>query len=920
LIIAGLTHAAHATPEKAAKYYEDALKRYEKGDLSGATIQLKNTIQEDQKMLAAQLLLGKVLLKNGELKGAEAAFEEALAQGVDRSELAIPLGQLYLILGEPKKLLDKVTVGSVPRSLHAELLTLRGAAYGMSGNLVLAARSFADARASDPRSAVPLMAEASMLLRMGEREKAKVLATKAIELAPDNAAAWYTQGVLLHDSRDLKGALAAQERALALNPLHIDARVARTTLLISLNREKDAEQELAQLTSLGLIDPRASYMRGLLASRKGDELAAKKAYGDVVGMIDTLPPSMLAVSEQVLMTGALSHRALGSREKAQAYLEALLKLNSKHVAAQVLLASMLLEAKDYSRATSLLEAAQRNSPDDSQVLYLLGMLRLERKQYLLASQLFEKAAARSNDPSALRELGISQLGLGQGQLGLTNLEKVFANNPSDLKGAVQLALTYAGQGKYNKALQTAEAIVKRDPSNLTMLNFLGNVRGRTGDKRGAREAFQLVLGKNPAFRPAGINLSWLDIEERRFDEARSRLTQLLAQTKDDPGLLFQLGVLELRANRPADALRHWARANDLQRTDPRPGFAIVDLLTSQKQTDKALEAAKSLASAYPDSLPVQLALGRSYLAAGDKNTARLTFKEATRLAEFDAEKQVQIGRLQLAAGGVDDAAYNTQKALQARPDDEDAMLLMVEVAFRRGDMVGLDTALKALTAKHPGSANTLMTNAHVAMSRGQFPAALAGYRSIMDKTPSTSTAILVVQAHIAANQTDKALAFIEAWSKKQPSDSVALKALAQVQIQAGKLEDARKSFKQILTTSPDDSAMLGSYAQLLQQLGDPGAVGMAEKALKLAPNNPEFADLLGWILVQRGSTEEGLRHLRDARLRQPANGEIRFHLAQALAKTGRTAEAKDEMTAALSATIKVRNSPEVAKLKTALGL
>ncbi|MBY0235321.1 MAG: hypothetical protein K2W93_10090, partial [Burkholderiaceae bacterium] len=77
--------AAQASPEKAAKFYEDALQRFEKGDLSGASIQLKNTIQEDKQMLAAHLLLGKVLFKSGELKGAEAAFEEAVRRGVNRA-------------------------------------------------------------------------------------------------------------------------------------------------------------------------------------------------------------------------------------------------------------------------------------------------------------------------------------------------------------------------------------------------------------------------------------------------------------------------------------------------------------------------------------------------------------------------------------------------------------------------------------------------------------------------------------------------------------------------------------------------------------------------------------------------------------------------------------------------------------------
>ncbi|MBK9442851.1 MAG: tetratricopeptide repeat protein [Comamonadaceae bacterium] len=232
-----------------------------------------------------------------------------------------------------------------------------------------------------------------------------------------------THGVVQSALKDLNGALASQTRAVGLSARFIDARVARAGLLINLNREKEAQQELDQLASLALIDPRASFMRGLLASRNGDIAAAKLAYGEAVGLIDSLPPSILSNSTEVLMTGALAHRALGNREKAKAYLENLLKLDAKHVGAQVLLASMLLEVKDHAGALPLLESAQRTNPDDPHVLYLLGTLRLDRKQCLLASQLFEQAIARGGEPSLLRELGVSQLGLVRVNVGWPTLRK-----------------------------------------------------------------------------------------------------------------------------------------------------------------------------------------------------------------------------------------------------------------------------------------------------------------------------------------------------------------------------------------------------------------------------------------------------------------------------------------------------------------
>lgn len=919
-LLSGIALSAQATPEKAAKFYDDALKRYEANDMPGTVIQLKNVLQEDRKMLAAHLLLGKVLLRSGELKAAEAALEEALKQGVSRSEVSIPLGQVYLQLGEPGKLLEKVTAAGLPPAQQAEVLALRGSAQAMTGNMGAAAQSLAEARALDPRAAAPLVAEASMLMRSGDTDKAKAAAARATELAPDNLAAWYMLGTILHGAYDHAGALVAFDKALALNPKYVDARVARAAVLFGLKRENEADLELDDLKSAKAVEPRASYLRAMRAERRGDIATAKAEYIEAATLIDAIPPGVRSGSEPLLMAGALSHRSLGNKTKAREYVETMVARNARHFGAQLLLASMMVDEKEYGRAMPLLENLQRAMPDQPQVLYLMGSIHLARKQYSQATELFERAAARSTATDALRELGISQLGLGQDKAGIASLEKAFEKNPKDLRAGVELAMTYARQGQNDKAVKLADAIVKSDPSNLAMLNFLGNIKGRIGDKRGARVAFEQVVAKDPNFRPGGINLSWLDIEEGRFDPARTRLQKMLTQRKDDPDVLYELGVLEARAKRPDEALKHWQRADEVQRQDPRPGLAMIDLLSALRRFDAALATAKTLVAKYGDNVHVQLAISRAHLAGGDVITARQSLGEATRVAGFDPDQQTLIGRLQLAAGNPDGAAYNVSKALQARPDDLGALVLQVEIEARRRNPAGVDTHLRTLVAKHPGAVPTLLTSANVAMSRGQFPVAQAGYRAAMDKAPSTGAAILLSQAHIAAGEMDKAQAVMQGWVGQHPNDRTALKALAEIQLGGGKNEAARKSYAQLLAVDPEDPHTLGSYAQVLQRLNDPAAVATAEKALKLAPGNPEYLDVLGWILVQRGDLDTGIRHLRDARLRNPNNSETRFHLASALAKAGRVAEARDELAAVLSAQGRAPLSAELQKLKTELGL
>jgi predicted Zn-dependent protease len=112
--------------------------------------------------------------------------------------------------------------------------------------------------------------------------------------------------------------------------------------------------------------------------------------------------------------------------------------------------------------------------------------------------------------------------------------------------------------------------------------------------------------------------------------------------------------------------------------------------------------------------------------------------------------------------------------------------------------------------------------------------------------------------------------------------------------------------------------VLSGCANLMQDLGDPAAVTLAEKAYQLEPGNAGYANVYGWILGQHGRLPDALRMLREARLREPGHARLRYHLATALARSGRKAEARDEMAAALAG--KAALPAEAQQLKSELGL
>ncbi|MDB5800027.1 MAG: repeat:Tetratricopeptide 4 [Rhodocyclales bacterium] len=889
-----------ADTERAAKFYEDGLTRFKKNDVDGAIIQLKNALQQDNRLLAAHVLLGKALLRNGNPPAAEAAFNDALRLGVNRSEVLASLGRVYLLMGQPKMLIERVTPDDLPTLAKVEVLTLRGQAFADMGNYPQSSQSFENARAADPSSVVPLLAEIPVLLSLGQSERARSLAERAVAIAPANADAWNMYASVAHAGLDLRSALDRYGKALLLDPAQVDARIARASILLDQKRDAEAEADLNILKKNVPTEVRASYMRAVLAGRRGKAGEVRVALTEIAQTIDSLPRGWLASREQFLMLGAVAHHGLGSNTKAQAYLEAVIGLNSRNAGARRLLATIQLDQNDFGAVERDLDPVLRDNANDPQALYLMGQLRLAQKRYVQASQLLDRAAQLGGDSAEVRAaIGFTQLGLGEGEAGVKSLEASFAKKPGDAKVGLALAIQYVRMGQGAKAIAAAEAVVKADPSNIAALNAVGAVRAAAGDKPGARKAYEQVLARDASFGPAVLNLAKLDLADGRLDDSRKRLSGWLARNQDDDNAMYEMGRLELVAGRRGEAQRWFEKAFAQRSTNERAGIALIDLLLGQGTSQPALKVARDLVDANRSSLDAQSALARVQLAAGERNNLLITLKEMTRQAEYDATAQVRIGRLQLMAENAEGAAYNAQKSLAAAPNNLPALSLMADAELARKDMTRAEAIGKDITARYPASAEGYRIGGDASMARGNPVVAAQSYRGALQREPGTAYAQRLAQALSQAGDVPHAIEALDSWLKKNPDDLGARAALAEINMRAGNWKAARDQYDKVLAVQPNAVPILNNQATVLQRLGDPTAMTVAERAYKLAPQDPSVVDTYGWGQALAGKLDIALRLLRDARLRQPEDGDIRYHLAWTLTRLGQKSEAREELSYAL---------------------
>jgi len=211
----------------------------------------------------------------GDLRGAGALLERALALDPRSPETHSDLGNVHLLLGEETAAEGRYTAALALSERHAPALANLGLLFARRGDRPAALGCFRRAVRAEPWSApairslvdwspddavpredIALMREIAerfpdhavahaalgCLLMRGTFDAAPALAAleRAVSLGHSDADTFAAYGVALHEVGRMEDALAAYETARALDPQHVGARFHRAITLLTLGRLAEA--------------------------------------------------------------------------------------------------------------------------------------------------------------------------------------------------------------------------------------------------------------------------------------------------------------------------------------------------------------------------------------------------------------------------------------------------------------------------------------------------------------------------------------------------------------------------------------------------------------------------------------------------------------------------------------------------------
>src|SRR5712671_3583843 len=835
----------------------------------------------------------------------------------------------------------KPMVDKVPAD--AATLTLLGNAYMSEGKPDLALQQFEKAAALDPdnpaiktrvgiseidlgqgqqglstleqvfatEAGAPVAGPTLVLteLRAKRLDKAAEVANSLVKRDAKNPLYFTLLGIVRVTQRDYPAAEDAFRAALAINP-----------------QFPAATRDLAQLyVATGRSDDAKKVYTDLLA-KKADDVTALLGLSDIYISEKKWPEATDAINRA--RSAAKNDPSPGLKlvsmyESRQDWKSA--KSVATELAAQFPGDVNVLEAQgraqygagDMDGAVSSYKRAHDLAPNSILILSRYLSLLNENKYFIEERGVLQDAIARDPNNASLKADLIRVEGEINGVDAAVAKAKALANDdPKSNVYYLVAAELYEKAGRAPDAIAMLDKTVAARPSDDALISALAQLFRRTGDPGKAEEVLARRLKADPKDTAIRGALASLYVTIGRIAEAKKIYIELNSQQPNDAAPLLGLAEVAAKEKNWSAAMDYVNRARAAAPNDPAPAIALVNLYGSQQDWKNAAATANELAESFPSNLEVLDAKGRVQIATSDKEGAIATYKRIHQLAPGSLPVLSRYLALLNSAKDYSQARTVLQTALARDPKNSQLKGDLIRV---EAEIDGLDAGLaKARAFAQEDSGNPVydLVSAELLEKAGRSAEAVMLLEKAVAARPSEDNLIAgLSRLYTRTGELGKAEAVLNSRLKMDPKALVIRSTLASIYLEHKRYDNAIDEYTRITAERPADAAALNNLAWLYQQKGDLAkARALAERATAASPRAPQIDDTLGWILLAQGDAQKALTYLSAASLSAPGNPDIQYHLAVALHRVGRQADAQATLETLLGSGASFSDKVEAEKL------
>ncbi|HSA95426.1 MAG TPA: tetratricopeptide repeat protein, partial [Acidobacteriota bacterium] len=343
--------------------------------------------------------------------------------------------------------------------------------------------------------------------------------------------------------------------------------------------------------------------------------------------------------------GARVARGLNESMAARVFLEKAIKINPSDLDANLMLADIAYDQRDYSAAAAAYRKASELNPTSAPAFYGLGSTLLKQTQYQEAAQALEKAAALGHTGKALYlDLGGTYEALQDYAKAAAAYEKYIGLGPADAwKAEMSLGVCRTKLGDFPGAIAALTSAAKTQPRDLKVLLALTEAYEKAGQLEKAESTYIAMAEINPPEAKTYYRQIYRIYDAAgRNDRAVAPAQKVIELEPDNETNHYYLGLTYFKAQKYEEAIGAFQKALAAKADFPHAWFQIGSSYIQMKKFREAADAYKKYADLVPDDPSGWLSIGVAYMQAKDFEAALPPLKKCVELKPDNAVAQFNL--------------------------------------------------------------------------------------------------------------------------------------------------------------------------------------------------------------------------------------------------------------------------------------
>lgn len=680
----------------------------------------------------------------------------------------------------------------------------------------------------------------------------------AARVAPKDPDIFYQLGVAYLGAGDVRSALGCFNKALQLNPKHVPSQVKMAELLAS------------------------TFDREVLAKAEEQAEAVLTADPENVDALTAL---------------ALAQWKLGKVQDAEQHLRDAFTKRPNDLNASIGLAKMRLAQKDFKGAEEVLTKAASDSPTAENLSALGEFYALAGKRPEAEVQFRRALEIDKNNPTALIDLAAVQVGANRMQEADETYKRLAALPDKRYRPAHALFLYQ--NGKTAAATAEFEKLYKQDSEDRGARSRLVAVYLAGGKKAQAEAVLAKALKKNSKDVDALLQRAKIYITSREYDKAENDLHEVASFKSDSAEAHYLLATTHRERG---NIMSEKQELGDALRLDPhflRARLALAKVHLASNAPKAALDLLEEAPGRQKQTPPVTILRNWALVGVGRAAEVR-TIVDRMLATQRIPEVLLQDATLRMLNRDFVKARAAAEEMLKTNPEDIRAIDVVIRSYQAQKNLPAALARIRELAVQRPKSAQLQMVLAQLLLLSGNRAQARATFQAAKAADPQRLSADLALaRMDFEENNLEASRAQLKQILSRQKNATASL-LLASVEQKAGHIEPSMEQYRNVLAVEPNNVLALNNLAFLLSNYGNnpDEALGFAERAKELAPDDASVENTIGWVLYRKGLYTMAIRHLSAADTKQPS-ALRKYHLGMAYVKAGEPARGRELLRTAI---------------------